>query len=353
MKDQKKLVWKFQGTLNREKKAVDILLVISLAALGLSVILEYAGQAVFKQCYDSLHLDFVMNVLLGIAGSASISYLCLLFPFLDKKDRQVSSLRRQVRQVYCDYISLLNLVQVNSERTVDNNSYVDEVVLWRDSKELSEHANRLSEMYSELEISCEDIDKIIEHVPYMMGLSKTVESFLKVVLASVSDVESEMDLVGKSDEHFDEELNREEYQALARALEVVISKKTMDQLFGAFICQEDSEIQNVHSSTRDLKNALMNQKVTKACSGAIIQLNKELIQIIDTCGRRRDKMIMDILGDLYEIRDKIKGFSQEKAAPYNKEIDAIWALNKEKKYVAAYEKVNQLKEKLAAEYAES
>lgn len=76
---------KGKGIVRTEQITCRVLLLISFITFVLCFVMEYLFPLWIGEYYcDFLHLTFLKNVTLGISGSAFVSFVCVIFPYLKK-----------------------------------------------------------------------------------------------------------------------------------------------------------------------------------------------------------------------------------------------------------------------------
>lgn len=161
----KKIEFKIKGNLRVEQMAIKFLLFISIFSLIATILSEFLLKNIIPSFnYESLHIDFIQNILLGIYGSAIISFMCLVFPYIKKKSDQEKDLLTLLKYIFFDYYNLYSRVIARHDKKVSDYTFFSEICIYEDSKSLIEHINCLEDDYTNLDIRSEEIEKVINEI---------------------------------------------------------------------------------------------------------------------------------------------------------------------------------------------
>lgn len=161
----KKIEFKTKGNLRVEQMAIKFLLFISIFSLIATILSEFLLKNIIPTFnYESLHIEFIQNILLGIYGSAIISFMCLVFPYIKKKSDQEKELLTLIKYIFFHYYNLYSRVIARHDKEVNDSTYFSEIRIYEDSKSLIEHINSLGDAYINLDIRSEEIEKVINEI---------------------------------------------------------------------------------------------------------------------------------------------------------------------------------------------
>lgn len=102
---------KLTGSLKSEYTTIIILRVLSILCLIASLLLEYIGKKwISCPVKISLHIDFVVNLLLGCAVSAFVTYTSLVVPYRQRREKQVNNILTRLKDIYFHYTDIYNSI---------------------------------------------------------------------------------------------------------------------------------------------------------------------------------------------------------------------------------------------------
>ena len=156
---------KLKGSLRTEKLTLNLLLAVGTIAFCISIVIEFFFQNwMCYTTYHKLHLDYISNVMLGVAGSSMISYISLCFSFINRKNDQINRVLLGLKEIYKDYIALYNRVSYKAASNEKEEDYYLEKTILEKVNKLEKTISDLSAIYGTAEFSSEEIGKIIEVV---------------------------------------------------------------------------------------------------------------------------------------------------------------------------------------------
>lgn len=142
------------------------LLLISIIAFGSCLIIEYFLPLLVDEYYcEFLHLDFLKNIMLGISGSAIVSFVCIIFPYLKKRNEFISGISVQIKSIYSTYYNICH--KLNYFYPVDPDTYSFEIDLYKNAQEFSKKLKELIIEYSNSDWTSKSIDKLIEMLNFI------------------------------------------------------------------------------------------------------------------------------------------------------------------------------------------
>lgn len=339
---------KLKGTLKMERTTILTLLIISISALCVGVFIEFVLQALISaEDYTNLHLVFITNVVLGIAGSATISLLCLIFPYLEKKNSQEARIVKLVRKVYCDYAKLITTILSNFARDEADDSYIGEFQVKQDNQQLSESIVLLCDQYGQMEVSSDGIDQILAQADSIITLTEIVGCFLFHVMPDDTEFESIDDEVLKKKKNFDVEENQELYLLLLKIMEEIISQDSMKRLFEKYISHNEALVVNLRSSTQELLSAIRVKGITDKTVHARIKIGLEIVKTREKYYQKRHEPRVQVLTRIQKLSEIVKGLSKDVADKYYAEFSKIRDMMDYKGCTAALERTKQLEEELS------
>lgn len=315
---------KVKGALKWEKITIIALLLISIFTLCASIFIEFGLQPCLPEvCFTWLHLGFITNVLLGIAGSATISFLCLIFPYLEKTNSLKQSLKNTVNNVYCSYAKMITTIDSNLERPEEDNSYMGEFLLKENTEQFSKSILELRNLYAQIAISSSRVDKILAEAANMLALTEIVNTFLSFAVLKKPDCLSNPVEATKKKDPFDTEENREMYQLLLATMDEMFSRKSMAGLFDGFITYNEAMAVNMKDTSSELVNAYQEKELTDKTVMIRLTMAPKLALIIQNHLHKREEprnKVFSKLRTMIGIVEKLPKASQEK---YCAEFDKI------------------------------
>ncbi len=142
------------------------LLLISVIAFGLCLIIEYFLPLFVDEYYcDFLHLDFLKNVMLGISGSAIVSFVCIIFPYLKKRNEFISRISVQIKSIYSTYSNIY--YKLNCFYPVCLDTYSIEIDLYKDTQEFTKKLKELIIEYRNSDWTSKSIDRLINMLNFV------------------------------------------------------------------------------------------------------------------------------------------------------------------------------------------
>lgn len=273
---------KIKGTLRLERKIIDVLLTISVTALILGGIIEYILPLfVTEEILNSIHHQFVINILLGASCSALISWLCLWGPFLAKKHRQELELIRQVKELYCAYEQLYNVINANRNSEEENNiPYSGEVHLNKVAVELEKQIKKLVETYRESDVIFESVEKIVNKKDDIFIPIAEVTKYFTTLLVPEEYLDNiEMSFNAGPDIKFNREKNRALYEQLLHSLENVISHDEVCKLFEECIELDVSILQNLNCETVNILKSVQRSSVQNKIRYIKMEMSAKIMEI--------------------------------------------------------------------------
>lgn len=92
---------KGKGIVRMEQITCRVLILISVFAFAVCLVMEYFFPLWINDYYCKLiHLDFLKNVMLGISGSAFVSFVCIIFPYFQKKNDFSKKMLSLIKPIY-------------------------------------------------------------------------------------------------------------------------------------------------------------------------------------------------------------------------------------------------------------
>lgn len=236
---------KFKGTLKTEYTTITILLVVCLCSLLVSIFIEFILYVFIKdEICQKLHFEYFNNVMLGIAASAAISYLSLLFPFLHRKNEQISSITNKLDEIYSQYTQIYAtiLLSSNGENKLDN--YSKEYDLLKSCNELNENIVNVKSLYSKSQFTSNDIEKNIKMLKTNLKINLSMikgfcNYFLLETIASekINNITNMMTFNDKSFEQICAELDKKHLKEFSldsydkKKIKDIISKRSEEDCY--------------------------------------------------------------------------------------------------------------------------
>lgn len=167
MHNKQKLVIKVTKTLRTDQNTLRILIITSIVAVIISIFLEYFGKSLICwQIRKMIHIDYLINLMLGIAASAFISFVGLVFPYMHRKNERITEIKTMLRNIYFHYREIILLTTFKTGTL--NQKYIYSVKYYSEDKfiemvtHLENEINEESALYEKSELESEDFRNINE-----------------------------------------------------------------------------------------------------------------------------------------------------------------------------------------------
>lgn len=227
---------KFKGTLKTEYTTITILLVVCLCSLLVSLFIEFILNVFIKyEICQKLHFEYVNNVMLGIAASAAISYLSLLFPFLHRKNEQISSITNKLDEIYSQYTQIYTTILLSSNGKNKLDDYSKEYDLLKLCNELNENIVNVKSLYRKSQFTSKDMEKNINMLENNLKINLSMikefcNFFLRETIASekINNITNTMTFENKSLEQICAELDKKHLKEFS--LDSYDKKKTKEKI---------------------------------------------------------------------------------------------------------------------------
>lgn len=238
---------KGKGIVRIEQITCRALLLISVIAFGLCLVMEYFFPLWMDEYYcEFMHLDFLKNIMLGISGSAIISFICTIFPYLKKRNDFINKVLSQIKSIFLCYLDINNdLVSVNSRDIVlkkdDENTYRFEIELYEAAQELLKKIDSFVIDYEGYDWSSRDINNLIDFLHGDVSTNIGVIKF--VVLCLLPEKYSNNPLEISKDLKKDIILKRSEkeiYNLTLKKMNEILNVKKFKKYFMRFQLEENS-----------------------------------------------------------------------------------------------------------------
>lgn len=248
---------KIIGALKLEFSVVKILAVVSVMFFSLSILIEYVFPIFIENSLlVKMHHQFIVNVLLGIAGSSSISFLCLFIPFLSKKQNQQTKLILQVKEVFLIYAKIYQIIKSECQKSDNEILSTTEYSLLSFSEKLKESSKSLIDMYNEFDICSKSIEKIIECIETsFFPLVEIVGIFSEIVLSNKDGKKDESVFVGLTGD-LEKEKRIMLFQQLLCSLESIKSYSEVIALSSAYIKIENLNFEVLRDDSKKILDGM-------------------------------------------------------------------------------------------------
>jgi len=248
---------KIIGALKLEFSVVKILAIVSIVVFVSSILIEYAFPIFIENSLlVNMHHQFIVNVLLGIAGSSSISFLCLLIPFLAKKQNQQTKLIFQVKEVFFIYAKIYQIIKSQCQEPEEENLCSAEETVLRCSEKLKQSSQTLIDMYNEFDICSMSIEKIIECIETdFFPLIEIVKIFAEMVLSNKDGKKGESVFVGLTGD-LEKEKRIMLFQQLLCSLEKIKPYSEIIALGSAYIKTENLNFEVLRDDSKKILDGM-------------------------------------------------------------------------------------------------
>ena len=339
---------KTKGALKFEQKTISMLLTISIVAFVLSAIMQYVFPFFIEESTLELyHYQYIINVLLGGACSATISLICVWIPFISKKEAQETIVILKVKKLYFAYNSLISSVVGNSDRDEKDKTYLGEICLFKACKELEDASNELSDVYNKSNITSDNIERIIDHVDIVfLPVAKMTRNFVTIVVPPEHAANPEGVPITQEHQYFDAEQNSALYNQLLTSLEKITPYEEAVKIFADYINPSDAVIELLKNSTHNLLSSVQTHSEQKKISTIQIELNNQLVKINHEHSQKRMSRDIRNIERLQSLQKRINLLPKEEQDIYAPMLDKIYADLNIKQSVEIEKALNELEDKL-------
>lgn len=271
-------------TLKNEQITLRVLLIIGILAFAFSLILEICIKpSICKSLLETLHIDYINNIMLGITGSSIISYLSLVFTFNYRKNMQIDSIVFMLKQIYSQYLeiylSILN--KSNTEKKTDN--YFFEETLFSKVNILLRKIDEENELYSTSDFTSDVIEKINEVLEQKLTLNLlAVKEFCSFMLLQENNIsENEADFLFRQSKLKDiitKRAERDCYGTLLEIIESIYTLKSLGEMFSK-INPEDKLYEYNIEKFKDIGNDLKDLRYLEMAFAVRIKITNEITKI--------------------------------------------------------------------------
>lgn len=281
---------KGKGSVRAEQITCRVLLIVSISAFLLSLIIEFAADIFLNaELYQLLHLEYIKNVMLGLCGSAIISLVSIVFPYLNKAEKTTQKLKSILREIY-DLISRIYIfVRKNSsENNIDkkerNDSFNDEINLLKDSDALLNKLKEFEAEYNDSDFTFDEINDIINNFFESIKLyADIVNGAMREVLPSkyynatiietyyskrdISVIRAQEEIYNIILEEIKEEIDLEKFRQKLLSLKINVSEPYFNELRNSL-----EYILNISSYKETMRKDIIN-------SGKVLEISHSINKI--------------------------------------------------------------------------
>lgn len=157
MQDRKRLHIEVTNTLKTERQTLKLLLLTSIIIVIISVLLEYQGKYLLSsQIQEMIHIDYIINISLGLSASAFISFASLVFSYMHRKNNNISDIETRLKKIYYHYSEILSLI---NDPSISENFCYEENLL-EEVIDLEKEIDEEISMYENSEFISKDFERI-------------------------------------------------------------------------------------------------------------------------------------------------------------------------------------------------
>lgn len=163
MHKNQKLDIRVTKTLKTEQNTLRILLATCITAVIFSILLEYIGKfLICNQTQQVIHIDYLINIMLGLSASAFISFVSLVFPYLHRKNEKIIEIKTRMKHIIYLYFDILfSVYSVSQEKDVISKDFHYEKMMIDDINNLKKEIDELIVACKNSEIASDKINRII------------------------------------------------------------------------------------------------------------------------------------------------------------------------------------------------
>lgn len=240
---------KISGGLKLERKTIIVLFIICGSTLLLGLLTQYIFSLIVTDIFwDRWHVDFIINVLLGISCSAAISLICVWVPYISKKETQLTKLIKLAKNMYYDYEKMRrSIISLGTEKPLDN-TYYGEIAVIKKAEALEKSASALFEEYCNSNIISENFENIVDSVnTVFIPMAQMTSKYVKVLLPRENITYQELFVEKKHGFMLEENLKI--YEELLFSIDKIMSNKDVCSLFFECANLKISSLELIKSST--------------------------------------------------------------------------------------------------------
>lgn len=269
---------KFKNSLRDERNTICFLIAVSIISFLMSVFLEYILPVLIsEEIYGRLHGGFLTNLALGISGSSIVSFLAIVFPFVDKKNKQYNYINEKLKNVYNEYSVLYSYIILKSESDKEQSDFdISEGI-----KNVQDSINVLITEYGSLDIKLESIDKIISiltnNIQIILGMLETWVEYLQV-LSECSKIYTRQEQIQR-EEYINKCAEKDWYSYIVKEIDGVYPFNTFAGLFVPFFDIKQVVNNNIVSCLEDINHQIKTNQRRGVMFSYSVKMRKEFQDI--------------------------------------------------------------------------
>ena len=312
-------------TLRIEQITLRLLLLIGVLAFMFSVFLEIGvKEFVCQFIYERFHIDYVINIMLGISASSMISFISLIFPYMGRKNKQIEYIISLLNQIYEHYLEIY--VNISQEHIKGDYSFEKHLLEKIDELERMIKTARIE--YEKAEFTSATIVEINQVLKKKMLRNLSVIRVFCSFILLFEEVEKEK--ISDNDNlglHVSKDIimKRAEKDLYKCLLEMMDSNFTIKELVGVyqFILEPDNTYKYLDNKFKDIQNAYEEMAILQLDLGLRLKIQDEIIEI-----RRKHETLYE--EECQVIKDRLKKTIQnlkvkgDKEKKYNSMIEKIF-----------------------------
>ncbi len=272
-----------KGSLKLEQQVIMILSIISMGTLLLSIILEYIYPIfILQHVLTELHVQFTINVLLGISCSSVISLICILIPFLCNKKKQEDMLFILIKKLFFYYETLITSITQTIKVDKNDKTYLGEIVLYRQAIKLERTILDLKGKYEESDIILNEIESIVGNAhSVFLPIVGIIKNFIFFVIPQEYATDLEAIPLDKIKPDFMLEKNKELYDELFSSLEEFKPCEEIRAMFNDVININSATMEMFKESSQNLLNDIIGNKENEKTALMQMKLNYKMLTIVN------------------------------------------------------------------------
>lgn len=287
---------KVTQTLKTEQITLRILLISGVFALIFSGLLEYLGNLLIcDSVKTTIHIEYLVNIALGFAASAFVSFVSLVFQFFHRKNERILDIISRLKNIYYRYED----VYLSISKNKGSEDYLYEEQLAKRVDKLIKEIDNEIIAYEKSEIMSSVVEKINKTLKNdITNNLSTIAYFCSTLLLrskvrqnKTNDVLDPIQLLQK--DVVTKRAEIENYQLLVDTIDQNYSFSQFSKLYQALLDPVNIAVDFIAGQTTELKENIDNIYNINVVSTMNIKIN---------CGIMK---IMQKHGDYY-IQEKIK-----------------------------------------------
>lgn len=305
---------KVTRTLKTEKITLRILLISGAFALFISGLLEYLGKLlIYNSVQETIHIEYLVNIALGFAASAFVSFVSLVFQFFHRKNERILDVISRLKNIYYHYED----VYLSISKNKGSEDYLYEERLAKKVDKLIKEIDYEIIAYEKSEITSSVVEKInktlkndiTNNLSTIAYFCSTLLLLSKVRQNKTDDVTDPIQLLQK--DVVTKKAEIENYQLLVDIIDQNYSFSQFSKLYQALLDPVNIAVGFIAGQTTELKENIDNNYNTNVVSTMNIKINCGIMKIMkkysDSYIQEKIKFHKNYTKKITDLTEKLRG----------------------------------------------